>query len=357
MESDGSAYIFATSRALTHRLYSTIESKLDAKGEEIDVLHVHGRLPKQTKFDMINIFCRNMSFDGFNPRVLVATCAADIGVDCPDANHVMNIEWVHNISSWIQRMGRRSRHGQRSVIINVAGVSSYISMMMRIYRNRNPSNDDGAEDCLEAFSTLIRSPSIRNVSSAERRYVLSKADQTESFNNQLAEFADVLNLFCLNKGCIHRRLEIYQHLGCLSEDASVLHNCKNMCLVCDGDWDTIFRPVRRDGLLMWFDSIEGFPCKATVNNIMDKIWSQPHYMLAIFDRKSGICKYHVKALIMQLIAASLLGVELVNGQLSWVIKKFIQSHHLRQRRIGLINIGMELTYRMVTNGGNIMSTK
>ena len=56
-ETSGSAYVFANSRTLTHRLHKNCENKLDAAEQEVDVLHVHGHLPAKTKFDTINVFC------------------------------------------------------------------------------------------------------------------------------------------------------------------------------------------------------------------------------------------------------------------------------------------------------------
>ena len=43
-------------------------------------------------------------------------------------------------------------------------------------------------------------------------------------------------------------------------------------------------------------------------------------MIAIFDKKSGVCKYNVEAMFLQLIAAGFLGAELVRGHLMWVFK-------------------------------------
>ena len=154
-ETSGSAYVFANSRTLTHRLHKNCENKLDAAEQEVDVLHVHGHLPAKTKFDTINVFCQNVEFTGFEPRVLIGTAVTDIGVSCPNANHVTNMEWVDNVASWIQRMGRGSRNGEPACAVLVAGLGSYINTHMRIHRNRHPVNDDDAEDSLEAFSTLL----------------------------------------------------------------------------------------------------------------------------------------------------------------------------------------------------------
>ena len=323
-ETSGSAYVFANSRMLTHKLYKNCENKLDAAEQEVDVLHVHGHLPAKTKFDTINVFCRNVEFTGFEPRVLVGTAATDIGVSCPNANHVTNMEWVDNVASWIQRMGRGSRNGEPACAVLVAGLGSYVNTQMRIYRNRHPANDDNAEDSLEAFSSLLLTSPDRDQSEREKANDLDDTRQSCLHAKRRSNFCDVLNLFCLNKGCVHRHIEGYQRTGSLEKQIPITDACGGACPTCDTrskhNWFHFFMPLHKDGLLKWFDSVDGFPMPATIDNLMTQVWNQSHFMIAIFDKKSGVCKYNVEAMFLQLIAAGFLGAELVRGHLMWVFK-------------------------------------
>ena len=68
--------------------------------------------------------------------------------------------------------------------------------------------------------------------------------------------------------------------------------------------------------------VDGFPCKGTIDNLIKKIWTQPHWIFAIFDRaQSSIYKYHVEALLCQLIAAKLIGTEWKDNQIYWILTK------------------------------------
>ena len=94
-----SAFIFAHSKALTHRLLPALEAKMDTAQVYCDVLHIHGSLSSDEKFNLTRIFCKQVKVTGFNPRVLMATAAADLGLNRKDANCVMGMEWPRNITS------------------------------------------------------------------------------------------------------------------------------------------------------------------------------------------------------------------------------------------------------------------
>ena len=60
----------------------------------------------------------------------------------------------------------------------------------------------------------------------------------------------------------------------------------------------------------------GIPSKATVDNIINTIWGQRHWIEAIFDLKeSTITKYNVQELFFQLIPAKLIGAKRIGTEL------------------------------------------
>ena len=90
--------------------------------------------------------------EGFNPRVMLATSAADLGIDHPNCNYVHNIDYVHNIewpediATYVQRRGRGGRQNQESQFILNAGLSGYLQMVARNNRSLDVEKDDDDDD-------------------------------------------------------------------------------------------------------------------------------------------------------------------------------------------------------------------
>ena len=64
------------------------------------------------------------------------------------------------------------------------------------------------------------------------------------------------------------------------------------------------------------------PWDATMDNLMNQVWGQEHWMKAIFDRvQSSVRKYNVEAIFLQLIAARSIGIEKRNSKFVWVTKQ------------------------------------
>ena len=116
--------------------------------QNCDVMHIHGKMDKDDKFASINLFCGNVIVDGFNPRCLVTTASSDLGVNHPNAQFILNLEWTDSIATFAQRMGRASRAGQESQFVLVAGISSYLAMVRRITGSSDDttSNDNSTSD-------------------------------------------------------------------------------------------------------------------------------------------------------------------------------------------------------------------
>jgi superfamily II DNA/RNA helicase len=158
VETGGSAQVFALSCTLACNLHQSCKSKLVTAKRDIDVICMHEHLPAKTKFDTISVFCKNVSVSRFDPRVLVGTASTNLGVRCPNAIHTTNMEWIDNISSWIQRMGRGSRNDKPAVTILVAGIPSYTNTHMPINHDHHLGNNNATEEFLAALLSLLRAP-------------------------------------------------------------------------------------------------------------------------------------------------------------------------------------------------------
>ena len=136
------AFVFANSRALTFRVVTSLEEKIDkADSMAIDVLHVHGALEKDEKHAFTNLFTGDLSIEGHDHRIMVATSAADLGIDHTECTFVLILEWPDSLASYVQRRGRAGRRKQISKIIIVAGLASVISLVKRIHRQQDKPSD------------------------------------------------------------------------------------------------------------------------------------------------------------------------------------------------------------------------
>ena len=176
-------FVFANSRRLTNTLVSALELKLDSTdGVSADIVHMHGHLDKTEKFSLINIFCRKLIIQDYSPNIMISTAAADLGVDHPNAQCIVNIEFPDCLASLFQRQGRGSRNHQISSFIIIGGVKSYIMLYRRINTNIDIRGDDSDfnEAALavseKAFNNVIASPTKRKSKFGlmlEKEYFLS----------------------------------------------------------------------------------------------------------------------------------------------------------------------------------------
>ena len=332
----GHAYVFTNSKALSYRLTKALEAKIDKSNVIADVIHVHGSLDKTTKSTLVKISCGKITIDGISARVLVSTSASDMGLDNIMANLVVNFECPDCIPTLAQRRGRGSRRGQPSVFELIYAIGSITAMLRRIYRNNNPANNDNADDD-EAYSgkvtnglipnSLLRLPRVNESTNVKRKmekqYALTATQREKLVLSNLHKFYDMLSLIALDSGCINYRLQIYLANGTMPPIfPKNTNNCGRACPRCSGEWSKQFRSIREDGLGKWFKTVEGFPSKGTVDNLVSKIWTHAHWVIAIFDRaQSTIHKHHIEALLCQLIAAKLIGTEWKDGELVWILTK------------------------------------
>ena len=226
----GAAFVFANLKALTHNLVKTLEPKLDKLDNRPDVLHVHGSLKKEDKFRRIQLFVGAISVPGLNPKVMVSTSAADVGIDNKDCRHVTIFEWPSDGASFCQRRGRGSRDGRDSKTLLVAGLGSYLSMNKMLHRDGESSSEEGKDDNVTTISNHRRSKKCA--------YRLTDAQRSANLLSQKQDMIDVLNLFCINKGCVLRRLDNYLAHGVLTNER-VSGTCGGACPVCSGSFRNI----------------------------------------------------------------------------------------------------------------------
>jgi len=66
-----------------------MEHKLNEKLLEVDVIHAHGYLKSEEKFYLIRIFCERITVSHLTARILLATSAANVGIDNHGVTYVL----------------------------------------------------------------------------------------------------------------------------------------------------------------------------------------------------------------------------------------------------------------------------
>jgi superfamily II DNA helicase RecQ len=329
-----SAFVFANARRLTQSLTKTLEDKLDEEGITCDVVHIHGKLDKVEKFHLVNLFCQKTTVDLYDPRVAVATSTSDHGVDHPDAQHVINMEWPDSVSTLVQRKGRASRAGQAAIFMIIAGLTSHIMLVRRIWKlidvQANDDDDDESDDNIAAVNMAFQpEQSNSNKCEFEKAYPLKAHERQNLIKHQIGNLNEVMRLICLDEGCIQRRLEHFCYTGKLSGFVATNSVCGKSCPVCcTKERKHFFKPLRKEGVIEFFDTVGDFPLKPTYDSIMGLVWKDDFYTRAIFDLKVGsVNKFHVEAMFLQLVAARLIAVEPWKGQLRWVVCREAKSRN------------------------------
>ena len=101
--------IFIGSRSSSFDVLKNLERKLNEDGCSVDVMHVHGHLDKNEKFWFIRIFCANINVEELRARILLATSAADVGIDNHAVAKVLCLGWTRDLCSFFQRRARGGR--------------------------------------------------------------------------------------------------------------------------------------------------------------------------------------------------------------------------------------------------------
>ena len=116
-------------------------------------------MSKELKAINVGLFTGKIHIPNMNPRVMGATSAGDLGIDHPDARFVASFEFPEEPSAVIQRRGWAARYGQPAVLLVVAGIVAYMTMMQQIGSGVSATNSEGDVGSAAGFNNAkISSP-------------------------------------------------------------------------------------------------------------------------------------------------------------------------------------------------------
>ena len=145
------ACVFCASKKGSDHLCTKLEDKLNEAGFDgfdVDVVHVHGSLQSEEKFILIRIFCEKYNVPELSARVLLATAAANVGIDNHLVLFIMNMGWTRDLLTYFQQRGRACRlDGQEAVCIQIGDTGSFVGLMWTILHTTSETKlDDDVED-------------------------------------------------------------------------------------------------------------------------------------------------------------------------------------------------------------------
>ena len=101
--------IFIGSKNKLLKVRSELKQKLDGALLKTDLVHVHESLSKDEKHWFIRIFCQWIIEEDFRGRALLATSAANVGIDNYLVKFVLNLGWTHDLCTYPNYWYRKRR--------------------------------------------------------------------------------------------------------------------------------------------------------------------------------------------------------------------------------------------------------
>ena len=331
------AVVFTNSKQLSREVIQTLEDSLDKKDCcLIDVINVHGDLPKVEKFFNLDAFCSNGEVDGFDRtkvRAFVSTASSDHGIDHKNLLLEVMCELPDSISTYIQRRGRLARHGESATCMLLINLQSFMYYYVRSYLRRfNTANDNSVDEAnaWDGHNTVFSPAVVENVTSEEDD--LTTAQVLQLSKGTCDDLMDMARLVALDNGCWHLILEDYCVSGQYRPvplDENKEHGCIDKCPNCRRQsFRQMNRPVIKDNLISFLDSEQfrdAFPLSATeaivdgeaishrvnVEPLVNVIWQDEKVMQHIYGvKKTSANKYNVEMLLLGMIVNSIIVLDI-----------------------------------------------
>ena len=336
-------------------LEKTLKEKLNKAGcSDVDVVLVHGQLNKIEKFYLMRTFCGKREFKHFNPRILVTNGAGNTGIDSDRVTEILRAGLPMDLPTALQERGRLVRKdGMKGRITFVINTKSLLQCLHLLYGfvdtqkegNDSTDNNTGYESAIKHAALVSKEDKKSKKDDSYTQLKKKCTKEIEEGKKSLVEkkrgmLLEVLQLFCLQRGCFHARAEKYLSSGKLS-NIDRTYNCDKKCSMCDGSWHKQHRTVVRKAIVSWFGS-DDFNTHIPVStetgkpSLADLLWNgDEKWLKSIFKvkKKSSLQKYNVECLMLSLIAAEIITWEVKanTGKIVWTLNKTVDEDGLEQK--------------------------
>eukprot|EP00984_Skeletonema_dohrnii_P032361 scaffold26378_cov206-Skeletonema_dohrnii-CCMP3373.AAC.2 len=312
--------VLTTLPATAKSLEAKLCEKLNKAKCNVDVVIVHGQLPKMDKFINMRLFCAKLVFEYFCPRALVTNGAGNTGIDSPSVTGMVRAGWAMNLPTVLQERGRCARGERMSGFIDyLCNIKSLLENLHLIYELGASSAGGGGNNEPSSKNT-DENASYKRV--RKLCVIRMENEKKKSLEEKEVMQLEVLKFFCLNAGCYHLKAAAYLSAGKL-KPVDTSERCQNMCSMCDGSWHKLHKPVVQMQLISWFQSFEfREPIKTAddPHSLTNLLWNDSKgWKEKIFGCESDktIKKYHVECLMQSLIASEIIIWRVVEGKIEW----------------------------------------
>ena len=93
---------FTGSKEESFHLVTALERNLDEAFLDVGVIHVHGGLRPPQEYIIVRIFCLKLALSAISARILLATSAANVGIDNNLVLFIFSLSWPRNLCTYFQ---------------------------------------------------------------------------------------------------------------------------------------------------------------------------------------------------------------------------------------------------------------
>ncbi len=318
-----------------------LSEKLNKAKCDVDIVLVHGQQDKRDKFYGMRLFCKRFNSDVYNPRALVTNGAGNTGIDNPNITEMLRGGFPIDVLSVCQEVGRCARgeeaRGRVKIMGSVKSLEQNLHLLHQLKGSSKTKGVGGGSDNFSGAGSAIRNSAIfseNDTSTTEEEknnvYKQLRKDCTKIMNDENKKSLklkeemqlDVLDLLCLDKGCVQARMEAFLSAGKLKAVDRYRNSCGGMCPICESSWQKLHLQVRKMKIISWFQSF-AFVQPIKANELTNCLWKgEEKWIREIFGiEKKYVKKYHVESLMLSLIAAKIIVWRVKEGHIEWWLNR------------------------------------
>jgi hypothetical protein len=285
-----------------NRINTMLDAAVDFVG---DAILIHGQQQKTEKFVNTKVFLGQVDHSSLTPVILVATSAANCGIDDHRIRYIVRNGLPFGFLSFLQELGRAARYkgaicddNSYHIVLNLKNFVQ--SLQLYHYFNSPKFVTKAGKKMTPAEITVHKKTDHYKQSMKKFKKLLPK---------QIGTAFELLRLLTLRRGCWHVILEAFCATGGdLSDiDYSKHAPCLNACPHCTGKLDQFFLPIHKEDAIIWLAEVVSKSGTILCDDMLvNLLWEKPKYRYNIFGKKD-VKRYQVIAFILQLLATNILG--------------------------------------------------
>jgi hypothetical protein len=282
------------------RINELLDGNVDFVG---DAIIIHGQQHKLEKFVSTKIFLGQVETSSLKPVVLVATSAANCGIDDHRIRRIIRNGLPFGFLSLLQELGRAGRYKAATCDENsyhvVVNLKLFVqSLQLCHHFNQHSFKKANGEKMTPSEITLFK---------RSKKYSEDGTKHKLNLIKQIKRTFDLLRLFCLQRGCVHYILEDFAATGVLTDniDFTKREPCGNACPYCTKEYVKNFPPIYKPDAIIWLAEVVSKAGTITCDDMLiDLLWEHPMYRYNIFGK--NVAKYQVVGFLLQLLAVNIL---------------------------------------------------